>query len=68
MNIKDLALGTDSELLFICGVDDAKNGVDKSVGWQEICKDLGFTPHVRTPARERYEDGWYSVPSDQRKG
>lgn len=56
-----------STLLFENGVNDAKNGVDRNDGWQEVCKMLGWDPWSRTPARERYEDGWYSVPADQRR-
>lgn len=31
-------------------------------GWLEVCKSLGWDNlYDRTPAREAYEDGWYSL-------
>lgn len=56
-----------SKLLFANGVLDAR--IDRSMhdGWREVATSLGFDVYARTPAYERYCDGWYSVPADERK-
>ena len=41
------------------GYDDAKRGIDRETGWKEIAEALDYPVHTRTPAQERYLDGWY---------
>lgn len=66
MNMNEIAPNKlTSDLLFANGVSDAKRGVHYSTGWREVANELGFSSG-RTPARERYEDGWYSVPANER--
>ena len=48
-------------LLYSNGASDRKNGVSMRDGWAEVCKEFGWSPYNRTPARERYEDGYYSA-------
>jgi hypothetical protein len=42
------------------GRDDCDHGIQMREGWAEVAKLCGFDPHSRTPARESYEDGYYS--------
>lgn len=50
---------TTSRLLFANGKQDGHAGTNMHSGWSEIAKGLGIDAWMRTPARERYEDGWY---------
>lgn len=45
--------------LYLTGKQDRANGLHYSTGWGSLCKDLGFSTG-RTPAREAYEDGFFS--------
>jgi hypothetical protein len=57
--VLDLAATTlEQELLFAAGVSDRRNGVSRYDGWKALCRDIGYS-HGSTPARNRYEDGWY---------
>lgn len=47
-----------SDLLFMNGQQDRKAGISIYNGWKEIAESIGFSQR-HTPARERYEDGWY---------
>lgn len=47
------------DLLYENGHLDAKAGKSRQDGWDEICVLTGFA-NERTPAREAYEDGYYS--------
>lgn len=48
-------------LLFENGKSDRQHNITKHDGWVEICENFGWNPLGRTPARECYEDGYYSV-------
>jgi hypothetical protein len=47
-------------LLYENGKSDCERGITYYDGWKEICKDLGWDHRGRTPAQERYLDGYYS--------
>ena len=51
-----------SALLFANGKLDCTRGVSMHDGWKEVAEICGFPIYIRTPARERYEDGYYSAP------
>jgi hypothetical protein len=60
MNLNDLVLdATTSDLLKQAGKQDRENGVNRDTGWETLRKELGLSSG-RTPAREAYEDGFYS--------
>lgn len=48
-------------LLFENGVLDAQAKKSHYDGWKEICEKMGWDHIRRTPAQERYLDGYYSV-------
>lgn len=66
MNWKDIALSPDMyNLLVEIGKMDHAAGTSMYQGWQNCAVDGGFDPHMRTPAREAYEDGYYTPLSTQ---
>ncbi len=46
-------------LLEANGFDDGMRGIDRNEGWQEIAAACQYPHNARTPAQERYLDGWY---------
>jgi hypothetical protein len=63
--MKDLALDPGVRvMLHANGTADALQGIPMRDGWLDICEKTGFY-NGRTPARELYEDGYYSVPADK---
>ncbi len=60
MNLMDIVFNDATKLLlFENGKSDAARGVNLYNGWREVCASTGYS-EGRTPAREAYEDGWYS--------
>lgn len=47
------------DLLKENGKMDCNAGTDMHTGWREVAKECGYS-EGRTPAREAYEDGYYS--------
>jgi len=60
MNLKDISFSKGTRaLLEANGRNDCNRGISMYEGWNEICQAMGFSSG-RTPAREAYEDGYYS--------
>ena len=58
--LKDISFSEGTRIILEAnGKSDCEHGIDKIDGWREICKEMGFF-EGRTPAREAYEDGYYS--------
>lgn len=49
------------ELLKANGASDRQSNISMHDGWAEIAKACGYPEHMRTPAREAYEDGYYGA-------
>jgi hypothetical protein len=61
MNMKDIAISSGLRaILEANGRDDCNRGINMHTGWQEVAELGGFDLYARTPAREAYEDGYYS--------
>jgi hypothetical protein len=61
MNLQDIMFSAGTRaLLEANGKSDCERGIDMRKGWQEVARGAGFDPNMRTPAREAYEDGYYS--------
>ncbi len=61
MNMQDMCPDDlTKKLLMENGKIDRERGISKEAGWTEICNNTGLSDE-RTPAREIYEDGYYSV-------
>lgn len=50
----------EDDLLYQTGQNDRADGVSMRDGWEKLRKELGY-PEGRTPARERYEDGFFGA-------
>lgn len=60
--MEEIVVGeTVAVLLHANGLSDRLNGIDKNKGWEEICNEFGWNPYNQTPAREKYEDGYYGA-------
>jgi hypothetical protein len=59
---QQVLIGISTErLLFANGIIDRELGKSINEGWADLCMDAGWEDCGRTPAKEKYEDGWYSV-------
>ena len=47
--------------LYERGKQAREGGKDRDTAWGEVCEALGFERYTRTPARERFEDGFYGA-------
>lgn len=43
---------------------DRRAGKGRDEGWQELARAMGYSDE-RTPAREAYEDGWYTGTAEE---
>ena len=69
VNIRDICFDKATRaLLEANGRDDCNRGISMYDGWQEVAQGCGFDPHSRTPAREAYEDGYYSGTPPNKTG
>lgn len=50
-----------SDVLHQRGQQARANGKDRDTAWAEVCEEFGFERYARTPARERFEDGFYGA-------
>ncbi len=65
MDLKDIVFSSRTyDLLKENGRLDQLAGIDRDAGWADVCAKAGYDPNRRTPAREAYEDGWYT-PKEQ---
>jgi hypothetical protein len=68
LSLNDIVLdNATSELLFKLGKQDGKKGTDRYSGWQAAAKEGGFDTSQRTPAQERYLDGWFEGAAEKNK-
>lgn len=50
----------EDDLMYQTGQNDRADGVPMHDGWEKLRKELDY-PEGRTPAREKYEDGYYGA-------
>lgn len=61
MNLQDIILSPGTRVMLEAnGKSDCDRGVSMHDGWRDVATSCRFDPHRRTPAREAYEDGYYS--------
>lgn len=65
MDLNDIIVSNGVRVLVVITLEangrmDAADGKSLYDGWQEVAKECGYDPAQRTPAREAYEDGYYS--------
>jgi hypothetical protein len=51
-------------LLKANGISDRVRGMSMSDGWTDLCNELDWDPHMRTTAKEAYEDGYFQPEKD----
>ena len=67
MELKDIIISPLTyDLLKENGKKDCEAGINMHTGWEEVRKGAGYSAG-RTPAREAYEDGYYSGTFESKK-
>jgi hypothetical protein len=59
--LKDMAITGDSDELYEAGKRARAAGLGRDEGWKAIAEEKGYSRYGRTPARERFEDGFYGA-------
>lgn len=52
------------QLLNSIGASDRRAGIHYTQGWKKVSEECDYADR-RTPVREAYEDGWFSVPASE---
>lgn len=64
MDLKDITISPVIRgLLYANGASDSQHNIPMYEGWQEVAKLGGYEPYRQTPARNAYEEGYFSVPA-----